>query len=82
MDIERDTLVEIAASVGAVAVMIGVMMAIGAAYSANGGGLTAQGGKMLVGAIAFFVLLMAGVGYVLAIKQPGKDDDGGAANGA
>jgi len=82
MDIERETLIEIGVSVGAVLVMIVTLMAIGMAYSTNGG-LTAQGGKALVGAIVFFVLLMAGVGYVLATKVTGENDENSdAANSA
>lgn len=75
MDIERDRLIEIVVSVGAVALMITVMMAIGAAYS-TGEALSAEGGKFLVGSIAFFVLLMAAVGYGLALTvSAGRDEN-------
>lgn len=80
MDLEREQLIEIATSVGAVGVMIGVMMAIGATYTTDGG-LSAAGGQMLVGAIVFFILMMAGVGYVLATKVSGAEEsDNDAAN--
>lgn len=65
MDVERETIVEIAASAIAVALFVVVIIGIGTAYSA-GADLSNQGALALVGAIAGFVLVMAGVGYFLA----------------
>lgn len=72
MDLDREQKINIVVSIGALAVMIGAMMAIGAAYSTNGG-LSTQGGQMLVGTIIAFILSMAVVGYVLATKVTGAD---------
>lgn len=81
---ERQTLVEIAVSVGSVAVMIGAMMFVGSAYSANGE-LTTEGGRMLVGVIFAFVLLMFAVGYGLAradFQSDAEQVESDGANGA
>ncbi|GAA0669455.1 hypothetical protein ACFQDG_11870 [Natronoarchaeum mannanilyticum] len=77
MDLDREQKINIVVSIGALAVMIGAMMAIGATYSTNDG-LSTQGGQMLVGTIIAFIFSMAVVGYVLATKVTGaggNDDE-------
>ena len=64
MDVDRDTVVEIAVSVGTVALFIAVVVAIGDTY--NQGGLSTDGGMALVGAIAGFVVVMSLLGIGLA----------------
>jgi hypothetical protein len=64
MDVDRETIAEIAVSVGAVALFVGVIVAIGDAY--NQGGLSTAGGLALVGAIAAFVVVMSLLGIGLA----------------
>jgi hypothetical protein len=64
MDIERGTIVEIIVSVGAVGLFVAVLVGIGDAY--NHGGLSADGGIALVGAIVAFVIGMSIVGIGLA----------------
>ena len=73
MDIERERVIEIVASVIAVLLMIGIMILIGRQYTQNGefGG---SGGLMLVVAIILFVLLMAVIGYVLAFVITDADE--------
>ncbi|WP_256393123.1 DUF7472 family protein [Natronoarchaeum rubrum] len=72
MDLDREQKIDIAVSIGALALMIGSMMAIGATYSTDSG-LTTQGGQMLVGALIVFIFVMAAIGYVLATKVTGAD---------
>ena len=74
MDIEREQKIEIGVSIGGLAVVIGAMMAVGASYSADGG-LTAQGGQLLIGTIVGFILLMAVTGYLLATKVTADEDN-------
>ncbi|MEF8791209.1 MAG: hypothetical protein V5A61_13880 [Haloarculaceae archaeon] len=64
MEIERETMVEIAVSVGAVVLFVALIVGIGVTY--GGRGLSAQGGVALLGAMAGFVLLMSVIGYFLA----------------
>lgn len=64
MDIERETIVEIIVSVGAVGLFVAVLVGIGDTY--NQGGLSADGGIALVGAIVAFVIGMSLVGIGLA----------------
>lgn len=64
MDVDRDTVVEIVVSVGAVTLFVAVIVAIGDAY--NRGGLSTDGGMALVGAIAGFVVVMSVLGLALA----------------
>lgn len=64
MDVDRNTVVEIAVSVGAVVLFVAVIVAIGDAY--NRGGLSTDGGMALVGAIAGFVVVMSLLGVGLA----------------
>lgn len=72
MDLERERVIEIIGAVGAVGIMIATMMWIGSTYATDGE-LTQDGGMMLVGSVIFFILLMAGVGVVLAYKVSGED---------
>jgi hypothetical protein len=63
MDIEREMLVEIAVSVGAVATFIIALLIVG---SSNGGsGLSSTGAVELIGVVFGFILLMSGVGIFL-----------------
>lgn len=64
MDVDRETVVEIVVSVGAVGLFVAAILAIGEIY--NQGGLSTDGGMALVGAIAAFVVLMTLVGVGLA----------------
>lgn len=64
MAIERGRLIEIVVSITVVVVFVGVLVGIGLRW--NQGDLGPTGGLALVGAIALFVLVMAGVGLGLA----------------
>ena len=61
---DRDAVVEAAVAFVGVATLAGLIVAIGNAYNDNG--LTGDGGLALVGAIAFFVVFMSGIGVFLA----------------
>lgn len=81
---ERQTLVEIAVSAGSVATMIGAMMYVGSSYSTSGE-LTTEGGQMMIAVIVLFILLMFGVGYVLAradFESDAEQVETDGANGA
>jgi len=65
MDIERETVVEIAVSVAAVALFVAVIVGIGATYGTPSE-LSDTGALALVGAIVGFVFLMTGIGYFLS----------------
>jgi hypothetical protein len=67
MEIERETMLEIAVSVGAVVVFVALIIGIGVAY--GGRGLSSQGGVALLAAMAGFVFLMTGIGYFLAGRK-------------
>ncbi|MFP4217542.1 MAG: hypothetical protein ACLFR6_01655 [Salinarchaeum sp.] len=60
-----DWAIETALALGSVVVMFGVLYLVGATFSTNGG-LSPFGGLMVIGAIVLFILLMAGIGVVLA----------------
>ena len=64
MVVERERVLEIAVSVSVVLLFTGLIIAIGAQF--NTGEMSPTGGLMLVGAIATFVLIMAGGGIALA----------------
>ncbi|ELZ76347.1 DUF7472 family protein [Haloferax larsenii] len=64
MAIEAEMRRKIAVSIVAVGVFITLIVGIGATY--NQTGLVATGGLALVGAIAAFVLVMAGIGIWLS----------------
>ena len=65
MEIDAEMRRKIAVSVVAVALFIGLILGIGVMYS-NGGALGGTGGLLLIGAIALFVVVMAGVGLFLS----------------
>jgi hypothetical protein len=67
MEIERETMLEIAVSVGAVVVFVALIIGIGVTY--GGRGLSSQGGVALLAAMAAFVFLMTGIGYFLAGRK-------------
>ena len=79
--VERESLIEIVISVGAVLLMLAAMFAIGSSYGAPNSTLSSQGGQMLVWVIVGFILLMTGVGIALAymLNEPedGLESDGG-----
>lgn len=63
MDVERETMIEIAVSVLAVGLFVVAIVAIG---NATGGQQpTSAGGLALVGAVFLFILVMAGIGLFL-----------------
>lgn len=62
MEIERETLVEIVVSVGAVGLFVAAIITIGVTFGEEGH-LDEAGGLALVGAIALFIVLMTVVGY-------------------
>ena len=64
MEIERETLTEIVVATGAVGLFIAVLLTVGAQFEQ--GGFTGEGAYLLIGSIAFFVVLMGVVGYWLA----------------
>lgn len=64
MDVDRETIVEIVVSVGAVGLFVAVLVGIGTTY--NQGGLSTDGGVVLVGAITAFIVVMSAVGIGLA----------------
>lgn len=64
MENARQTILEIVVSVGVVGLFVALIVWIGATYNVDG--LSAQGGLLLVGSIALFVLIMSGVGIGLA----------------
>lgn len=71
--LERERIIEIVAAVSAVLIMLSTMYWIGTTYSdANGNGLEAEGGELLVGAIIGFVVLMTivGVGLAYTLNDP------------
>jgi hypothetical protein len=66
MEIERETLVEIVTSVGAVLLFVVVLFAIGVLFNDNG--FSQSGALALVGAIIGFILLMSGVAFFLSSR--------------
>jgi hypothetical protein len=64
MELEEGMVRKIAISVAAVGVFVAFVVGIGTTY--DDGGLGSSGGLALVGAIVLFVLLMAGVGFLLS----------------
>ena len=67
MEIERETMLEIAVSVGAVIIFVVLIVGIGLTY--GGRGLSSQGGVALLAAMAGFVFLMTAIGYFLAGRK-------------
>jgi hypothetical protein len=64
--IADETIIEAVASIGVVAVFVGIIVAIGVRF--DGSGLTPEGGWALVGAILLFVFLVSSVGAWLAAR--------------
>lgn len=82
LPLEREQLIEIAASVSAVGIMFALLYWIGATYTTNHE-LGPEGGRVLVYAIVFFILLMVATGLVLAytVSGPGgEESESGTAN--
>ena len=79
--VERESLIEIVVSVGAVLLMLAAMFGIGSSYGAPNSTLSPQGGQMLVAVIVGFILLMTAVGvalaYLLNESENGLEADGG-----
>lgn len=69
MGVDRETIVQVLVSVTAVAVFVAGLAVLTLTYgtSENGGvpTISPDGGLMLVGLIAIFIILMPMVGYVL-----------------
>jgi len=61
MEIERETLVQVAISTVAFVVFVAASIYVASSYSTNGA-LSQQGGVALVGAIGLFVVVMLGAG--------------------
>ncbi|ELZ19216.1 hypothetical protein C476_12181 [Natrinema limicola JCM 13563] len=72
--VERESLIEIVVSVGAVVAMLAAMFAIGSSYGAANSTLSSQGGQMLVWVIVGFILLMTAVGVALAYLLNDSND--------
>lgn len=64
MEIERETVVEIVASTGAVLLFVAVIVGIGVTYGGNG--LSGRGAFALIGSILLFVIVMTAIGYWLS----------------
>ena len=65
MEIERETVVEIAVSLVTVVVFVAAVVAIGMNYGGRGGFGT-DGALALLGAIVGFIVLMFAVGFFLS----------------
>ncbi|PSQ42547.1 hypothetical protein BRD17_08620 [Halobacteriales archaeon SW_7_68_16] len=78
---DREKKIDVIVSTAAVVAMIGVMLAIGTAYTTNGT-ISPSGGQALAAAIALFVVLMTVVGYALAVTRGDDQGDDHTANGA
>jgi hypothetical protein len=68
MELDREVLVEAFVATLPVVVLVALMVYAGQQYTTNGG-LTATGGKVLVGAIVAFLVLVVGLGYWLAYSD-------------
>jgi len=67
MNIEQETLRDIAVSVGAVGLFVALLAFVGTTYGDNG--LTETGALGVVGVIVFFVFLMTGIGVWMAYQE-------------
>jgi hypothetical protein len=67
MNIEQETLRDIAVSVGAVGLFVVQLAFVGTTYGDNG--LTETGALAVVGVIVFFVFLMTGIGVWMAYQE-------------
>lgn len=65
MEIDEEMRRKIVVSFGAVLLLVGAFIAIGVTYGGDGS-FSTTGGIALIGAMAAFVLLMAGAGIYLA----------------
>lgn len=63
MDVERETVVEAAVSIGTVLAFVVVLIIVGSSY--GGQQLDSTGALAIIGAIVAFVFVMAGVGLLL-----------------
>jgi len=68
MEIERDTLIEIFVSVAAVLLFVATVVGIATTYGGEGL-IGEEGGTILAGAIAGFILLMTAIGYWLSGRE-------------
>ncbi|QLG51232.1 hypothetical protein HYG82_14140 [Natrinema halophilum] len=77
--LDREQVLEIAASVGAVLVMLAAMAVVGSTYG-TGSKLTPEGGWILVWVIVGFIILLTviGIGLAYALNEP---EDGFETNG-
>lgn len=66
MEIERETLVEIVTSVGAVLLFVAVLFVIGVVFNDNG--FSESGALALIAAIVGFIFLMSGVAFFLSTR--------------
>ncbi|NGM68617.1 hypothetical protein G6M89_06270 [Natronolimnobius sp. AArcel1] len=64
--LDREQLIEIVVSVGAVLGMLGTMIWIGTTYGDESGVLQPEGGELLVYTIIGFIILMTVIGILLA----------------
>lgn len=64
---DRDAVVEAAVAFVGVATLTALILGIGSVY--NDSGLSGDGGIALVGAIAFFIVLMSVIGVLLARRH-------------
>ena len=67
MDIDEDMRPKIALSMGAVALLVAVFLAIGVMFGDSG--LSSTGAYALVGSVVGFVVLMGAVGAYLATRE-------------
>ncbi|WP_132058941.1 DUF7472 family protein [Halorussus amylolyticus] len=67
MNVERETIRDIAVSVGAVGLFVAALAWVGLTYGGNG--LTETGAIAVVAAIVLFVFLMTGIGVWMAHQQ-------------
>lgn len=68
MNVERDTLIEAAVAVVPGLVTVVALYAIGSAYT-DSGGLSPDGGQLVVGVVVAFVLSLTVVGLVRARSE-------------
>jgi hypothetical protein len=68
MEIERETILQAGISFAAVLLFIAATVVIGTTFRTNGN-ISGTGGLAIIGAIAFFIVLMTGVGFWLAYQE-------------
>ncbi|SEQ72491.1 DUF7472 family protein [Natrinema salaciae] len=78
--VEREQVIEIVVSAGAVLGMLAAMIVVGSTYGTDNGTLTPAGGQMLIAVIVGFILLLTAIGiglaYVLNDPEDGLETDG------